>query len=74
MEKFKTYESTDLESRWFFENECVFGLGNNDYQEGFGYGIYGSSVYCRIEGNGEGYGYDSGNGNRYYPAVLIQYW
>ena len=74
MGKFKIYESTDLESRLFFENKCVFGSENNDYQEGFGYGIYGSSVYCRKTGDGGGHGYDNEAGSRYYPTELIQYW
>lgn len=74
MEKFKTYESTDIEFRWFYENKCVFGSENNDYQEGFGYGIYGSSVYCRKTGDGEGHGNNNGDGISCYPHQLIQYW
>ena len=74
MGKFIDYSYSYLEDRWLSENRNVFGHKTNEYQKGFGFGFYGSSFYCRPEGNGVGYGYYSGNENNIYPYQLIQYW
>ena len=74
MKKFEIYEYTYFYEKWEAENKSVFGNRNNGYQEGYGFGFFGSSVYCRPDGSGEGNGYDSGTGSGAYPFMLIQYW
>ena len=74
MKKFEIYYNTGLEDRWLTENFIIFGDTISDYQGGYGYGMYGSTLYCSSSGGGHGYGHDSGNGNDVYPYQLIQYW
>ena len=74
MKKFEIYEYTYFYEKWEAENKSVFGQSISDFQAGFGYGFYGSSVYCDSSGQGHGYGFTSGTGNGVYPIQLIQYW